>query len=125
MKSFRFTKKFKPPRDRRITHSGTCWIRATCTAAALQRVEGMHLNLPPLSSVPESGQLGEITVPYTRCYRRVGSQWQPLYRLYYGSVHWITEVGEGPTPGTWYRLTDDLLHVHICGPCQQCTPDRT
>jgi len=88
----------------------------------LQRVDGMHLNIPPLSSVPESGQLGEITVPFVRSYRRVGSLWQPLYRLYYGSVHWITAVMDGPNPGVWYRLTDDLLHVHYLVPATHVRP---
>lgn len=91
-------------------------------SGSVQRVEGMRLSIPPLSRVPESGQLGEITVPFTRSYRRVGRQWQPLYRLYYGSVHWITDVGEGPAPGVWYRLTDDLLHIHYHVPATYVRP---
>lgn len=78
----------------------------------IQRVEEMRLNIPPLAIVPEEGQLGQITVPYTQSYRWVrGSGWLPLYRLYYSSIHWITGVGDGPTGNNWYQLTDDLLHV--------------
>lgn len=79
----------------------------------MQRVDGAYTNEVPLKPIPEGGQLGEITVPISQSYRwtRRGG-WNPLYRLYYQSVHWITAIDQGPTPGTWYRLTDDLLNVH-------------
>jgi lipoprotein-anchoring transpeptidase ErfK/SrfK len=35
----------------------------------------------------------------------------PLYRLYFGSTHWITSLVEGPDGEPWYGLTDDRLHV--------------
>ncbi|MGD9093408.1 MAG: L,D-transpeptidase [Anaerolineales bacterium] len=78
-----------------------------------QRVEDAATNKPPLMSIPKGGLLGEITVPFAQSYRwtRTGG-WNPLYRLYFQSVHWITAVGEGPGRGTWYRLTDDRFHVH-------------
>jgi hypothetical protein len=56
--------------------------------------------------------LGEITVPYTRSYQysRLDG-WQPLYRLYYETVHWITALHEGPTGQPWYRITDYLMNA--------------
>lgn len=76
-----------------------------------QRVEGRHLN-EPVAYVPEEGWLGEITVPFTRTYRKLsGDKWVPVYRLYYESVHWITGIDEGPDGRPWYKLTDELLHV--------------
>ncbi|MCJ7700030.1 MAG: L,D-transpeptidase, partial [Anaerolineales bacterium] len=33
--------------------------------------------------------------------------WQPVYRLYYQSVHWITAVEEGPDGKSWYQLSDE------------------
>jgi len=61
----------------------------------------------PLPFVPSEGLYGEITVPYTRAfYRARGSAWQPLYRLYYESVHWIKGVVEYPDGMVWYRLFD-------------------
>jgi hypothetical protein len=66
----------------------------------------------PLGSIPRSGILGEITAPFTRSQRyfRLGG-WQPLYRLYYGSVHWIVGRDEGPDGQPWYRLRDHYVGV--------------
>ena len=81
-------------------------------SAYLQRVENARF-YEPLSWIPENGRLGEISVPYTQSYRRTLTYgWTPLYRLYYQSVYWITGIEEGPDGRIWYRLTDDLLHVH-------------
>lgn len=91
-------------------------------SAHLQRVDGRHAN-PPLPWIPESGLLGEVTVPLTRSYRRSRSgEWSELYRLYYGSVHWITNLFEGPDGAPWYGLTDDLLHVEYCIPAAHLRP---
>jgi hypothetical protein len=79
----------------------------------LQRLDGVHLNRSPLRSVPKTGQLGEVTVPITRSYRQASTRrWTPLYTLYYQSVHWITGIEEGLDGQPWYRLTDDVNHVH-------------
>jgi lipoprotein-anchoring transpeptidase ErfK/SrfK len=88
----------------------------------IQRVERARLNIPPLSKVRTGGQLGEISVPYTRSYRRVGTAWEPLYRLYFGSVHWITDVFKGSDRKTWYQLTDERLHAHYIVPSVHVHP---
>lgn len=89
----------------------------------LQRLDGVHLNPNPLTSVPEEGQLAQVTVPFTRSYRRTGAaRWTPLYMLYYQSVHWITAVDEGPDGSPWYRLTDDRLHMHTWVPATHLKP---
>jgi hypothetical protein len=85
----------------------------------IQRVELAHLN-PEAAWVPESGQLGEITVPFVQCLRRLYSgEWEPLYRLYYSSIHWVTSVDEGPDGKTWYGLKDELLRIayHVPAAC--------
>ncbi|MGD8752900.1 MAG: L,D-transpeptidase family protein [Anaerolineales bacterium] len=80
--------------------------------AYLQRVEDRKLN-PSVAWVPEEGHLGEITVPYTRAFRLTQTYgWVPLYRLYYQSVHWITDVEPGPNERAWYKITDELLKIH-------------
>jgi len=73
--------------------------------ARLQHVKTV-LN-PVAYSLPDKGQLGEITVPYTSSLQYSGqNKWNPLYRLYYESVHWITDVVEGPDQQPWYRIED-------------------
>lgn len=65
---------------------------------------------PVLNAVPETGQLVEVTVPYTQSFRFTKAYgWQTNYRLYYGSLHWIIGVEEGPDGQPWYRIRDELL----------------
>ncbi len=88
----------------------------------IQRVDEHHLNRV-LDRVPEEGLLGEITVPFSQAYRQVrDTDWQELYRLYYGSVHWITALQAGPDGAPWYELTDELLHVRYCVPASHVRP---
>lgn len=88
----------------------------------IQRVDAAHLN-EPLSWVPEDGRLGEVTVPFTQSLRHLpGDEWQPVYRLYYGSVYWITSVDEGPDGEAWYGLTDDRLRVVLHVPASHIRP---
>jgi lipoprotein-anchoring transpeptidase ErfK/SrfK len=90
----------------------TLWYRVWggyMHSARLQIVE-IRLN-DPLTWVPESGQLSEVTVPYTEAYQfRKGEGWIPWRgsRLYYTSTHWITGVEAGPDGGPWYQITSEL-----------------
>jgi hypothetical protein len=63
----------------------------------------------PVTSLPQSGQLCEVTVPYTQIYQySIEAGWQPRSRLYYLSTHWGVGVDEGPDGTPWYRLYDEL-----------------
>jgi lipoprotein-anchoring transpeptidase ErfK/SrfK len=78
--------------------------------ARLQRVKTI-LNVP-LESIPQgTRRLGEVTIPFTNPWRQTKARgWEQLgFRLYYESVHWIDAVEEGPSPGIWYRIYDDLV----------------
>jgi hypothetical protein len=58
-------------------------------------------------SVRKEGQLAEVTVPFVQSRRYIAKgNWEPLYRLYYGSVHWVVDVIEGPDGETWYRIKE-------------------
>ena len=65
----------------------------------------------PLASIPEGmRQLAQLTVPYTQAMRYTKTYgWQPNLRLYYGSVHWIDGIEEGPDGLAWYRIFDELV----------------
>ncbi len=75
----------------------------------LQRVKVLFNE--PLASIPEgTRQLSELTVPITQAMRYTKTYgWQPNLRLYYGSVHWIEGVDEGPDGRPWYRIFDELV----------------
>lgn len=77
--------------------------------ARLQKVK-VILN-EPLATIPEgTRQLSELTVPYTQAMRYTKTYgWQPNLRLYYGSVHWIDGIDEGPDGQPWYRIFDELI----------------
>jgi lipoprotein-anchoring transpeptidase ErfK/SrfK len=83
-------------------------------SAHLQRVR-VNLNVQPLIP-PESGQLVEVTVPYTVAYQQTNRQgWIPWKgaRLYYETIHWATGVTEGPDGEPWYQLTNELSDSEI------------
>lgn len=87
-------------------------------SAYIQRVDGANEN-QPVDRIPETGQLGEVTVPYSHSLRPLGGgYWEKLYRLYFGSVHWVTGLADGPDGAPWYELTDDLLHVRFMVPAR-------
>lgn len=78
-------------------------------SAYLQQVR-VRLN-PVANTIPEkSGQLAEVTVPFTQTMRYLAYKktWEPLYRLYYGSTHWVIGISPGPDGTPWYRLHDEL-----------------
>ncbi len=98
-------------------------------SARLQHVTD-QLN-PVVSSIPEYGQLGEITVPFTDSMQIIGNgRWQQLYRLYYQSVHWVDDIVEGPDGEPWYRIKEawsnlqydvPATHVRLIPP-EELTP---
>ena len=85
----------------------------------------------PLTSIPASGLLVEVSMPYTRSmiYDTRQKQWLPNYRLYYGSTHWVTAVEPGPDGQPWYRIKDhydrfywaDAVHLHPI-PAEELAP---
>ena len=90
-------------------------------SAYLQRVENLQLNRP-VSTIVNFGRLGEITVPFTQSLRLTKQGWEPVYRLYFQSVHWITGIDDGPDGEPWYRLTDELLHLDYHVPAVHVRP---
>jgi hypothetical protein len=77
-----------------------------------------------LSSIPASefipggkGVLAEVTVPFSEPWRHSkAGGWEalpvPLWRLYYGTIHWVDAVEAGPDipgyDGAWYRIFDHV-----------------
>lgn len=67
----------------------------------------IHYNLP-LSTVPDTKLITELTVPYAQPYRyNQRDGWFPHdFRIYYTSTHWITGIEAGPDGKAWYLIQD-------------------
>ena len=90
-------------------------------SAFLQPVE-VHWN-EPLASVRKTGQLAEVTVPYTQSFLySLNNGWQPVNRLYFSSTHWITGIEAGPDGDPWYRFTDELQPLDYFAPAIHFRP---
>ncbi len=71
----------------------------------------------PVSRIDKNGQVFEVSVPYVQSMRYSDTNgWEPLYRLYYQSNHWVVDVTAGPDGKPWYVIEDDLLHVEYMAP---------
>lgn len=96
-------------------------FRGYVHSAYLQRVK-VQLNAPVdnLHIPKPRGQLAEVTVPMTKTmwYKAYKKQWDPLYRLYYGSTHWVKGVDTGPDGTPWYRLHDELTELEYHAPAE-------
>jgi hypothetical protein len=76
-------------------------------SAYIQKVK-IRLN-QPVSEVPTTGMLCELTVPYSPAYlfKKGWELWQNA-PLYYETTHWATSVIEGPDDEPWYQITSEL-----------------
>lgn len=75
----------------------------------------------PLASLPEKGMLVEITVPHTQSYRHnYLTGWQPAYRLYYESAHWVIAIESGLDGQPWYRIKEDYGGNEYLVPAEHC-----
>ena len=81
--------------------------------------EVKHVLNPLTDTIHEEGQLGEITVPYTRALMYSSHNgWDPVYRLYYQTLHWIRDIITGPDNRPWYQLEDQLNKVKYAIPAE-------
>jgi hypothetical protein len=80
----------------------------------------VKIRLNSVISNPDSkGVLAEVSVPLTQALLpRQNRAWEPVYRLYYDSTHWITGVLEGPDGSPWYKLKDELLEIEYAVPAE-------
>jgi lipoprotein-anchoring transpeptidase ErfK/SrfK len=73
----------------------------------VQRVEFRYNKIA--DNILESGQLCEVTIPYTQIYQYSRTYgWEKRSRLYYSSTHWAVGIDEGPDRQPWVRLYDEL-----------------
>ena len=88
----------------------------------VQRIELLPPN-NPLVQIPAGGLLAQVTVPYTRTfYAPRGQDFQPLYRCYFESLHWVRDVVSGPDGCCWYRLYDPKIEGEYFVPAADLRP---
>ena len=80
----------------------------------------------PVTELPPSGLLGEITVPFTDAHKEPDTTTDVAHRLYYETVHWITRTAIGADGEVWYRLLDDKwdLDYYILAKHMRIIPDE-
>jgi hypothetical protein len=76
-------------------------------------VQPVHIDLNPIAeTIPEGGQLAEITVPYS------DAIWNPIlkklvaYRMYYSTTHWVIGSIKDDSGQVWYEILEDFYQFH-------------
>jgi len=65
------------------------------------------LNTPTLT-IPTTGQLAEVTVPFTDALIEPDPKSKVGYRIYYETVHWVMSAAKSTADGqVWYQILDD------------------
>ena len=62
---------------------------------------------PVVESVPKTGLLAEVSVPFTDARLDPNRPDRHAYRLYFSTTHWINAVVKDKQGKNWYRINDD------------------
>ena len=78
-----------------------------------------------VSSIPEDGCLGEITVPYAEAYSSLDEDRLILYRFYYASTFWILDMMTDGKGDAYYQLLDDRTYrvYYVLAETMRLVPD--
>lgn len=78
----------------------------------IQPVETIYQK--PKFEIPENGQLGEITVPFSITRKAPYVYADNAHRIYYGTTHWVTKViVTKDEKSIWYQIYDSYLKKHF------------
>lgn len=76
-------------------------------------VQPVALRLNPVeSTIPSTGRLFEVTVPFSDAFWSPRLSYSLAYRLYYGSTFWVTQAVQDDLGRWWYRIADDKWPIH-------------
>jgi len=68
---------------------------------------------PTVTEIPQTGVLGEITIPYADSAYGINISPSPGPRLYFATTHWITDLVVDKRDGSiWYRAYDAATDSH-------------
>ena len=84
-------------------------------SGAIQPVQTNHQK--PVFDIPETGALGELTVPFSDTRRGSSVFAQHGYRSYYTTTHWIQEtIVNRDEKSIWYKIYDRLTQETLYFP---------
>jgi hypothetical protein len=72
----------------------------------------------PQGSIPPSGCLAEVTVPFTDAHWAPGKDKPFAYRYYYASTHWVVGLVPDQAGAFWYHILDDKWKFNFYVPAQ-------
>jgi hypothetical protein len=79
-----------------------------------RRIQPVRMEInAPAPAIPPKGCLGEITIPYVDAYTSVETNRKRLYRCYYASTFWVTDVSVDDEGMAWYELLDDRNYTNL------------
>ena len=83
-------------------------------------IQPVRYQLNPITrSIPSSGSLMELTVPYSQSYLIKNRLiWEAFYTLYFGSTHWVFDLNEGPDGQLYYKISNPLLTLSYYVPAE-------
>jgi hypothetical protein len=89
----------------------TLWYKINDGYAFSGGIQPVQTNYQkPIFTLPEKGQLGEITVPYCDTKKEPYTYAERGYRIYYGSTHWVKRViVQRDERSIWYEIYDSHL----------------
>jgi hypothetical protein len=89
----------------------TLWYKINDGYAFSGGIQPVQTNYQkPIFTLPEKGQLGEITVPYCDTKKDPYTYAERGYRIYYGSTHWVKRViVQRDEKSIWYEIYDSHL----------------
>jgi lipoprotein-anchoring transpeptidase ErfK/SrfK len=72
----------------------------------------MDFNPPVTSTLPERGQLAEVTVPFSDIRKEPHPNAERAYRAYFASTAWVLALVFDDDARPWYRIYDDKWRVY-------------
>jgi len=61
----------------------------------------------PVADIPKSGQLAELTVPFSDARIAADGASRLRYRMYYGTTYWVTALDQAADGTPWYKFWDE------------------
>ena len=77
-------------------------------------IQPVQINTNPVvENIPESGQLAELTVPFSDTYKDPEKRDKVVFRIYYSAVFWVNEFVRSSDGKTWYKVWDDKYKFYV------------